>query len=63
MDKNILTKTSTCNGAFLKVAVDKLLVYRTPKKVVDFIKKEIVDFIKKEETKCIIGNPPYNVKR
>ena len=38
---------------FLKVAVDELLTYRTPKK--------IVDYIKAEKMKAIIGNPPYDV--
>ena len=38
---------------FLKVAVDELLTYRTPKK--------IVDYIETEKMKAIIGNPPYNV--
>lgn len=38
---------------FLKVAVDELLTYRTPKK--------IVDYIEAEKMKAIIGNPPYNV--
>ena len=40
---------------FLKVAVDKLLTYRTPKK--------IIDHIEEEKMKTIIGNPPYDVNR
>lgn len=38
---------------FLKVAVDELMTYRTP--------KNIVDYIEAEKLKAIIGNPPYNV--
>jgi len=38
---------------FLKVAVDELLTYRTP--------KNIVDYIESEKLKAIIDNPPYNV--
>jgi hypothetical protein len=38
---------------FLKVAVDELLTYRTPKK--------IIDYIEAEKMKAIIGNPPYDV--
>ena len=38
---------------FLKVAVDQLLTYRTPKK--------IIDYIEAENMKSIIGNPPFDV--
>ena len=48
---------STVSGSvtpnFLKVAVDELLTYRTPKK--------IIDYIEDEKMKSIIGNPPYDV--
>ncbi len=37
---------------FLKVAVDELLTYRTPKK--------IIDYIEAEKMKSIIGNPPFD---
>jgi len=46
--------SGSASPAFLSDAVNELLTYRTP--------KAIVYFIKKEETKCIIGNPPFNVK-
>lgn len=43
--------SGSCSPNFLKVAVDELETYMTPKK--------IVDYIKTEQAKIIIGNPPY----
>ena len=45
--------SGSCNPGFLKGAVDELMTYRTPKK--------IVDYIEAERLKVIIGNPPYDV--
>jgi hypothetical protein len=45
--------SGSANPNFLKVAVDELLTYRTPKK--------IVDYIEAEKMKSIIGNPPFDV--
>ena len=50
---NIADVSGSATPNFLKVAVDELLTYRTPKK--------IVDYIETEKMKAIIGNPPYNV--
>lgn len=50
---NIADVSGSATPNFLKVAVDELLTYRTPKK--------IVDYIEAEKMKAIIGNPPYNV--
>ena len=41
-------------GNFLKVAIDELFTYRTPKKVVDFMVRDKI--------KSIIGNPKYGTK-
>lgn len=46
-----IADVSSCNAGFLKAAVDELLTYRTPKK--------IIDYIKNEQAKIIIGNPPF----
>ena len=46
--------SGSASPGFLFDVVNELLTYRTP--------KVIVDFIKNEENKCIIGNPPFNVK-
>jgi hypothetical protein len=46
--------SGSASPRFLSDAFNELFTYRTP--------KAIVDFIKSEQTKCIIGNPPYNVK-
>ncbi len=51
-----LHKTDVSGSAtpnFLKVAVDELLTYRTPKKIIDYIEAERI--------KAIIGNPPFDV--
>jgi hypothetical protein len=48
LNKEIIN--SSANSNFIKVAFDELMTYRTPKK--------IVDYIKVENTKFIIGNPP-----
>jgi len=40
---------------YLKDAVNELLIYKTPKK--------IIDYIEAERMKIIIGNPPYNVNK
>ena len=50
---NIADVSGSATPNFLKVAVDELLTYRTPQK--------IVDYIEAEKMKAIIGNPPYNV--
>lgn len=50
---NIADVSGSDNPNFLKVAVDELLTYRTPKK--------IVDYIEAEKLKVIIGTPPYDV--
>jgi hypothetical protein len=50
---NIADVSGSATPNFLKVAVDELLTYRTPKK--------IVDYIKAEKMKAIICNPPYDV--
>ena len=50
------SKTAVSGSAtpnFLKVAVDELFTYRTPKK--------IIDYIEDKKMKAIIGNPPYDV--
>ena len=52
---NIADVSGSANPNFLKVAVDVLMTYRTPKK--------IVDYIEAEKMKAIIGNPPYDVER
>ena len=49
--QTVVSGSATPN--FLKVAVDELLTYRTPKK--------IIDYIEAEKIKAIIGNPPYDV--
>lgn len=49
---NIADVSGSATTNFLKVAVDELLTYRTPKK--------IVDYIKAEKMKAIIGNPPFD---
>ena len=51
LPQTIVSGSATPN--FLKVAIDELLTYRTPKK--------IVDYIETEKLKAIIGNPPYDV--
>ena len=38
---------------FIKVAVDELLIYKTP--------KNIVDHIESERIKAIISNPPFDI--
>jgi len=43
------------NNNFLAVAVDELLTYRTPKRVVEIVKKE--------RAKLIIINPPFKSKK
>ncbi len=43
--------TGSNNPAFIADAVNELFIYRTPKKIIDWIKKEYL--------KSIIGNPPY----
>jgi hypothetical protein len=56
--KKALRKTdvSACfTPNFIKVAVDKLITYRTPKK--------IIDYIEYEKMKVVIGNPPYDMIR
>jgi hypothetical protein len=55
--KNGFKGAVSCSATpnFLKVAVDELLTYQTPKK--------IVDYIEAEKMKAIIGNPPYDVDR
>ena len=50
---NIADVSGSATPNFLKVAVDELLIYRTPKK--------IIDYIKSENMKAIIGNPPFDV--
>ena len=50
---NIADVSGSATPNFLKVAVDELLTYRTPQK--------IVDYIEAEKMKAIIGNPPYDV--
>ena len=50
---NIADVSGSATPNFLKVAVDELLTYRTPKK--------IIDYIEAEKMKAIIGNPPYDV--
>jgi hypothetical protein len=45
--------SGTANSFFLKIAVDKLITYSTPKK--------IINYIESEKTKAIIGNPPFDV--
>ncbi len=50
---NITVVSGSATPNFLKVAVDELLTYRTP--------KNIVDYIQAEKMKAIIGNPPYDV--
>lgn len=42
------------NAGFLKLAVEELRTYRTPKK--------IIDYIESEKIKAILGNPPYDVR-
>jgi hypothetical protein len=48
---NIDDVSGSANPKFLLDAVNELLTYRTPKK--------IVDYIEAEKLKVIIGNPPY----
>jgi len=43
------------NNNFLAVAVNELLTYRTPKRVVEIVKKE--------RMKLIIINPPFKLKK
>ena len=50
---NIADVSGSATPNFLKVAVDELLTYRTPQK--------IVDYIEAEKMKAIIGNPPFDV--
>jgi hypothetical protein len=50
---NIADVSGSATPNFLKVAVDELLTYRTPQK--------IVDYIEAEKIKDILGNPPYDV--
>ena len=50
---NIADVSGSATPNFLKVAVDELITYRTPKK--------IVEYIEAEKMKAIIGNPPYDV--
>lgn len=50
---NIADVSGSATPNFLKLAVDELLTYRTPKK--------IIDYIEAEKLKVIIGNPTYNV--
>jgi len=50
---NIGAVSGSATPNFLKVAVDELLTYRTPKK--------IIDYIEAEKMKSIIGNPPFDV--
>jgi len=50
---NIPVVSGSATPNFLKVAVDELLTYRTP--------KNIVDYIQAEKMKAIIGNPPFDV--
>ena len=45
--------SGSANHGFLLDAVNELLTYRTPQK--------IVDYIEAEKMKAIIGNPPYKV--
>jgi len=51
LNKGAVSSSATPN--FLKVAVDELFTYRTPKK--------IVNYIESEKKKAIIGNPPFDV--
>ncbi len=50
---NIFAIGGSATPNFLKVAVDQLLTYRTPKK--------IIDYIEAEKMKSITGNPPFDV--
>jgi hypothetical protein len=50
---NIGAVSGSATPNFLKVAVDELFTYRTPKK--------IIDYIEDEKMRAIIGNPPYDV--
>jgi hypothetical protein len=52
---NIADVSGSATPNFLKVAVDELFTYRTPKK--------IIDYIEAEKRKAIIGNPPFDVAR
>jgi len=42
-----------CNGNFLTIAVYQLFIYKTPKK--------IIDYIENQKIKAILGNPPYKI--
>ena len=52
---NIADVSGSATPNFLKVAVDELLTYRTPKK--------IIDYIEDKKMKAVIGNPPFDVSR
>jgi hypothetical protein len=50
--KYLVSSVSGCTGHFLTEAINLVLVYKTPQKIIEYVEKHKNDYL--------IQNPPYN---